>query len=261
MTRTVWGIGIALSLCLPLAGSGWAEPPAQSVAERNARARWFDFELEPMVKKWKGDWAQVIAAKQAEDDKLAKQWKPADDPTEPHSPLAARAQRVLQAEFVEIAQQRKDEIRALAKRTLLALQKGDIESLVDDCTMYDAKAKDRRELTRAYLREHRRELQAAAMAADVNAADFAQELQFSAPDPSRGMTGQVTIPYGKKAKKPKNPELYPERHELELWWSGEVMPEANGPVHPAPVAGEKPAMRWRFYQVIKPYSMKPTYLL
>jgi hypothetical protein len=73
------------------------------------------------------------------------------------------------------------------------------------------------------------------------------------------MVGQVSIPFGPEAPPPKDRDLYPARHQLELWWSGQVMPDANGPLHPAP-SREKPVSRWRFYQVVSPYSERPMML-
>ncbi len=152
------------------------------------------------------------------------------------------------------------EVRAHARRILLALQNGDAESLADECVMYDATANDRRALSRKYLEENKSALQAAARTADVNAADFAKDLEFSAPNPAAGMPGRVTIPFGPEVAAPANKQLFPSRHELELSWSGPLMPEANGPVHATPPPGSKRG-RWRFYQVVMPYSQTPSQLL
>ena len=61
------------------------------------------------------------------------------------------------------------------------------------------------------------------------------------------------------APAPKDTELYPPTHELELWWSGEVMPEANGPHHATPTT-PTPKSRWRFYRLLTPYSQQRRYL-
>jgi hypothetical protein len=73
------------------------------------------------------------------------------------------------------------------------------------------------------------------------------------------MPGMVTISFGPAPRPPKDRELYPPTHELVLWWSGEVMPEANGPCHAAPTT-PKPASRWRFHQLLTPYSQQRRYL-
>ena len=158
-----------------------------------------------------------------------------------------------------MATKRTEEIRAKAKAVIAALQKGEVESLIDDCVMYDAAAPDRRELTRKDLLEHKAELTKMAKLADPNAADFAARPHFVPPSPERGMTGQLLIELGPPGRPPKDKDRYPERHQLELWWSGEVMPEANGPLRSTPAA-QPPASRWRFYALHAPYSLRRVYL-
>jgi len=178
----------------------------------------------------------------------------------PHSPEQARAQKALQAEFDEVARPQVAEIRAHARRILSLLRKGDIEPLVDECVMYGGNAKDRRELTRKYLLEHRDELQRMALLAELDTPDFAEALRFSSPAPERGMVGQVAIPFGPTPPRPKDRRLAPDHHQLELWWSGQVMPEANGAVR-VPPAGTKRSGRWRFYKLVAPYSQRRGQLL
>jgi hypothetical protein len=255
---------LLLATCALVAGNSRAEAPMkQDEAERIARERWFDFELAPLVARLHGDWAQIVAQKQAEDDRLAKAWHPSDDMEAPRTAAQARAQRVLQQEFVAVAQTRQVEIRALARRVILALQKGDVDALVDECVMYDGTAAERRALTRTFLHEQKPALQRAARLADANAADFATALSFRKPSPSTGMVGQVAIAFGPTVAAPKDAareDLYPKRHEIELWWSGQVMPEANRPLRPAPGRADKPVSRWRFYRVVMPYSLRPRML-
>lgn len=182
----------------------------------------------------------------------------------PASPEQARAWNALSREFEEQVKPREAEVRAYARQIVLALQTWQIDSLVEECVMYSANVKDRAGLTRRYLEEHKRELQDAVKQVDVNAPGFARELQFRLPEPSTGMQGQVSIPFGPKVPPPqsqtKDNERYPSRHELELWWSGPLMPNANGPVHATVPPGSKPG-RWRFYQLVLPYSHTPTHLL
>jgi hypothetical protein len=267
MRRALARGGIVLfTWALAAAPSGAQAPAGPPEAERVARERWYDFELAPLVTRAGGDWVRVVADKQAEEEKLAKAWKAHSSPRmkgAPQTAAQARAERVLQLEFTQVAQARQAEIRALARRVLLALQKGDVDALAGDAVMYDATAPDRLELTRKALREQRGELQKAAKLADTSAPDFATDLLFHAPSPATGMVGQVSIPFGPKARAPKTPKTggtFPARHEIELWWSGQVMPEANGPVHPAPSAGRKLVSRWRFYAVVMPYSRRPMML-
>lgn len=253
------GLVLATALCASLAFAG---APSMNEIEKSARAKWFAFELEPVQTTFHGDWAAFAKQKEAEEARFAEQARKA--PARPRygpapSVEQARAQRVLQAEFGQVAKARTEEIRAMAKAVIEALQKGDVEALVDDCAMYDASSKDRAALTRAFLVEHRAELMKMAKLADPSAPDFARDLAFTAPSPHTGMTGQVNIAFGPPGAAPKDPEMYPARHELELWWSGEVMPEANGPLHATPSA-QPPKSRWRFYQVIAPYSLKRMHL-
>ena len=176
------------------------------------------------------------------------------------TPQQKRAAAALQKEFDDVAHKQEDVVRAHAKRIVLALQSGDVEALVDECTMYDVTAKDREQLTRKYLLEHKAEMQAAVKGIDVNAADFASELEFGSPEPEAGMTGYVIIPFGPEAPRPADAEArcYPTRHQIELSWSGPLMPDANGPALERAPKGSTPG-RWRFYQLVTPYSRKPMY--
>ena len=255
-----------MNALLLLAALTAAQTPAgastMTDSEKSARAKWFAFELAPVPTTHRGDWAAFVKQKEAEEARFAEQARTAHSSPRygpPPTVEQARAQRVLQVEFNQVARARTEEIRAIAKTIIGALQKGDVEALVDDCAMYDAASKDRAELTRKFLVENKAQLMKMAKLADPSAADFAQSLQFTSPNPPTGMTGQVTIAFGPPGKAPKDPERYPDRHQLELWWSGEVMPEANGPLHPAPSA-QPPKSRWRFYQLIAPYSLQRMHL-
>lgn len=177
---------------------------------------------------------------------------PASGKGEPESPQQARAWAALKKEWDHVQKTQQAEVRAHARRIIVALQKGDVEALIPEFAMYNATPEGRK-LARKYLEEHRAELQAAAKLVDPDAPDFAKELHFHAPEPEAGMTGQVTIPFGPEAPPPKDKRRSPPRHEIELWWSGPLMPDANGPVHATPPAGSKPG-RWRFYALTLPYS-------
>jgi hypothetical protein len=93
-------------------------------------------------------------------------------------------------------------------------------------------------------------------------ASFSPDLSFNPPSPNRGMVGQVKVAFGPPAVRPKGarPDSFPIRAYLELWWSGQVMPEANGPLHAAPRADTPSPGRWRFYAVVAPYSRTPMFL-
>lgn len=177
----------------------------------------------------------------------------AGDHGEPSSPAQARAWQALEREFEEQVEPREQDVRAYATKIIRALQAWDLELLVGECVMYSSNAKDRAGLTRKYLEAHKAELQAAAALADPNAPDFGKQLSWRRPEPGAGMQGRVSVPFGPPAPAPANKRLVPPRHELELWWSGPLMPEANGPVHATPPPGSKPG-HWRFHQLVLPYS-------
>lgn len=230
----------------------------QADAEKHARTKWFEFELKDAGT----DWLAFVKNKESQDKAFIaedrKNLTPRDG--EPDD-VGLRAMRALQVEFEQVAKPREDEIRAVARTMLEALAKGDLETVAADCTMYDAKATDRLELTRAFLKENKAKLQKAAKLAKTDAKDFGVALIFESPSPERGMTGQVRIAFGPKVPAPKGTpnDRFPDHHEIELWWSGEVMPEANGPVNASPTT-PRPKSRWRFYQVITPWSQRPMYL-
>jgi hypothetical protein len=180
----------------------------------------------------------------------------------PPSPKVARAWQALQKEFDKVARTREKEVRKKALEVLLAIREWRVEALIEECTVYGP-GKDGRELTRKFFAEEKEAWQTAARFPDVDEPTFAQQLQFGSPEPEAGMPGRVNIPFGPKpVEKKKNAVLhsdpqYPERYELELWWSGPLMPEANGPVRATAPAGSKPG-RWRLHRIVKPYSL--TYL-
>lgn len=246
---------LALVVALALANP----PMTQAEAEKLARSRYFEFELKDVAG---GDWVAFLKSKEAKEASLLEEGRKNRSPRAGALDDAGlRGVRVLREEFEQVAKPREDELRSLARSVLEALAKGELESVAADCTMYDAKAADRLELTRKFLQENKAALQKAAQLAKTDAGDFAQALSFKSPAPERGMTGQVRIAFGPKVPAPKGTprDRFPERHELELWWSGEVMPEANGDVNAAPT-NPRPKSRWRFYQVILPWSQRPVML-
>jgi hypothetical protein len=233
--------------------------PNMQTAEQLARAAWFPFEL-----KHDGDWSKFYAEKKAKEDALVKAFvKRPQEMRElvPQTPEEARALRVLQEEFREVAMEQKDAIVAEAKRVLVALQKGDLDAAAEGCVMYNYDTKDRKGMTVALLREKAAVLKRIALQLDAN--NFGADLHFTRPEPATGMVGQVEIPFGKKVPRPKgkDKEAYPEQPVIELWWSGLVMPHANGPRFATPQPGAPQEGQWHFYQVIEPYSRRPMFLL
>lgn len=246
----------------PLCFAGPPMTPEQ--AEQEARARWFGFELDEVKTDFKGDWVAFVKAKEARERRLDEEGLKApvrDGPA--RTAKDVRALRALRMEYEQVATKREDELRALARLAIEAMQRGDLEPLAADCTMYDATAKDRAELTRKFFAEQKVAWQKAAKLAKVDAPDFARDLEFEGPSPETGMTAQVRISFGPKAERPKGEkgrDLSPERHQLELWWSGEVMPDANGRLNAAPTT-PRPKSRWRFHQLVLPYSLRPMHRL
>ncbi|MBE7451334.1 MAG: hypothetical protein HS111_21285 [Kofleriaceae bacterium] len=164
--------------------------------------------------------------------------------------------RVLREEWETVAMADRDAVIAEAQRVLRLVQAGKLDELAADCVHYGGP--DRVALCRKMLEDRRAELTAAVRGIDP-ASLSARQLRFSAPEPEAGMTGQVVIPFGAPAPAPRDARRYPPTWQLELWWSGQVMPEANGPVHARPQAPDAPPGRWRFFDVIAPYSRTPTY--
>lgn len=225
---------------------------SQKAAEVLARSRYFAFELAPVQAPHGGDWLAFLKQKEADEQAAAASWRPprggAD--LEPRdSPSPGRAQRALQAEFELVAKARKDEVLALAKQVLEAARSGTLDALAGDCTFYDATAKDRLALTRAHFAEQAAAWKKAAALATGELAD----VQFERPHPETGMPAKAYVSFGPDAKAPKSGARFPPRHQVELWWSGEVMPEANGPLRAAPAA-TPPKSRWRFHDLVLPYS-------
>lgn len=229
--RSVAAVVVSWSL-VAFAG---AAPMSQKAAEVLARSRYFAFELAPVETTHGGDWLAFLAQKDADEQAAAASWRPprgGADLEPKDSPSPGRAQRALQAEFELVAKARKDEVLALAKQVLDAARRGALEPLVDDCTYYDASAKDRAALTRKRFAEQAAAWKRAAALATGELVD----VQFERPRPATGMPAKAYVSFGPSAKAPKPGARFPPRHQVELWWSGEVMPEANGPLHAAPSA-------------------------
>jgi hypothetical protein len=231
------------------------EPPmTQDAAEKLARSRYFAFELAPVKASFKGDWVAFVKQKEADEAAAAKAWSPPRGLA--GTPEMNRGHRALAAEFELVARERTDEVKALAKQVIDAALSGNLEPLVADCTMVDASAKDRADLTRKHFKAQAAEWKKAAKLAGT---DLGASVRFTQPNPATGMPAMAHLSFGPPATKPKDGELYPARHEIELWWSGEVMPEANGPVHVAPTS-PAPASRWRFHELVLPYSRRQMHL-
>lgn len=222
--------------------------------EQLARSRYFSFELAPVQAAHHGDWAAFLAWKEADEEAAAASFRPPRGGANlepPDSPAPGRAVRALRAEYELVASARRDEVKALAQRVLDAARAGKLESLVEDCTLYDASAKERL----AYTRKHFAENAAAWKKAAAIGKGALDQVEFIPPSPETGMPARALVSFGPEAKPPADDELHPSRHQIELWWSGEVMPEANGPLRARPVA-PAPRSRWRFHELVLPYSQK-----
>lgn len=232
-----------------------------SDAERRARARWFPFELAAVQDAHGGDWAAFVAAAEAEDSRLAAAWQ--DEARRYPEGLGlrsaedVRAVRVLQQEFERVARADPEAAIADARRWLGMLQRGAFAELSRECVQHDARLPDRAELCRRAL-EARRASIAAAVAGVSPASLSADALELIDPEPEAGTPGIAIVPFGRPAPAPSDPSRYPPTWQLELWWSGQVMPEANGPRYARPRHPDDPPGRWRFFDVVAPYSRRPS---
>ena len=166
----------------------------------------------------------------------------------------------LQDEFKNIAMKEQAQIFSVVKEALVAFKKGDVLAVQGDCVMYDAKSEDRAKYTREFLLKNKGQWREAAQ--HFSEKDLIEEnIVFESPVPDRGMTGQLMFYFGPKVPRPKNAKnsAYPERHAIELWWSGAVMPDANGRIYDPPKKDVK--LKWHFFKLVTPYSMTPSYLI
>jgi hypothetical protein len=228
-------------------------------AEALSRQAWFDFELTEVASKHHGDWVAFHSAKQAEEDSLAEHWeKNKEELQNSRTPIPsaeyARSLRVLHLEFATVARIQEKEIVAEARRILIALQNGDIEALVEGSVRYDRKSPEWKQYTRKDLADRKAQLATAAKLINAKSADFGSELEFENPGPHRGMVGQVRIPFGPRYPRKPGSLSRPDRHEIELWWSGQVMPDANGPLFAAPKSPVPTVGKWHFYDLVLPHS-------
>lgn len=236
------------------------DPALASEAERRSRALWFPHELAAVDAEFGGDWQAFYDAKLAREAALDAAWEDHRDYRFDYrlsSAEAVRAMRMLHEEW-EVARADEAAVTVEAQRVLLALARGDFEAAVADCVGYSAA--DRVARCLAALEARRAEITAAVRG--IDAATLGSAGRWFTDQDEAGMTGQVVIAFGDAARAPANAErdeLYPETWQIELWWSGQVMPEANGPRHAHPLEPGQPAGRWRFYDVIAPYSREPTY--
>jgi hypothetical protein len=254
---------LALSLaCSPAFSDTPAKkgvPMDPKTAEALSRQAWFDFELTEAASKHHGDWVAFHSAKQAEEDSLAKHWeKNKEEFQNLRSPIPsagyARSLRVLHLEFETVARIQEKEIVAEARRVLIALRNGDIEALVEGSVKYDRKSPEWKQYTRKDLADRKAQLVKAAKLINAESAGFGSELEFEAPSPYRGMVGQVSVPFGPRYPRKPGSLSRPERHAIELWWSGQVMPDANGPLFSAPKSSVPVVGKWHFYDLVLPHS-------
>jgi hypothetical protein len=234
-------------------------PMDQKTAEKLSRESWFDFELTGVGVRFKGDWAAFYAAKRAEEERLAHEWETdKEELMHSRSPVLsaedARSLRVVQLEFDSVASLQTGEILSEAKRILLALQKGDVEALVEGSVKYDRKSKDWKTYTLDDFRKHKAEWTKAAKGIKADKLDSEESIYFESPDPYRGMVARVHIPFGPRVPRKAGSMSRPEYHEIELWWSGQVMPEANGPLLAAPKSTVPVKGGWHFYNLNLPHS-------
>ncbi|MBI5511002.1 MAG: hypothetical protein HY903_19750 [Deltaproteobacteria bacterium] len=223
-------------------------------AEKLARARWFDFELVEVGTKFKGDWVAYVKYKEAFEAKLAAGSAPYRRGLPPPDAGEARGLRLVLQEYNDVARAQIGAARALAAKAADAIRRGDVDWLAMDCASGVGPDPDEVQRTKAYFREQLRGWQAAL--ADLEPGyDFAA-VQYHRPDPDRGLSGSVSFAFGPRAEIADDDPRYPAQHEIELWWSGQVMPRPNGPLQTTP-APDKPASRWRFSGLTPALTLEP----
>ncbi len=229
---------------------------AMSKSESIARGAWFHFELTEVGTLFAGDWAAFHAHKLSEESRFEKEFHQQKDSFRfgPKSAQEARATRVLNREFEQVALPRRAQALAAAKEVLQAIKVGDIRSVAERCYYYTGV--DRVALCEKHLKKNASFLAHAAALAKAEGAKFGGNFDTDKPSPSTGMVGQIRFSFGPTERAPEGKEgYYPNRHQIELWWSGQVQPEPNTPPRSSPSDSEsgQPG-HWRFYAIIKPYT-------
>ncbi len=269
--HVVLGLLIVFCTCRSVEAGGNKEMQAR--AKATAEHLYFEFELQSVATAFGGDWIKFLNHKKKEESVYADSWRrspvqPSPRVRAPDSVAEARALRMLQREFHEVIKTNPQAAVQAANRVVHALKAGDFKRLAEDCVFYGHTPEGAR-LCLDRLNSQKIEIQAAMSLIETDP-PFSDHCgarvsgskvtvsaclpRFTAPVPSTGMVAQVNLSFGPKVKRPDNGLAYPPRHQIELWWSGPVMPEANGPRYDKPGPGRPILGAWRFYVLVFPYS-------
>jgi hypothetical protein len=163
---------------------------------------------------------------------------------------------LLNLEYERVVRPSMAQLPGEARRIAGAIVRGDLEMLAAECTRYSP-GPDRLAYTRETLAEE------LAMMKQVAAlVDKPPMIELRPPSPQTGMVAQADVMFGavQKPRGKRENMTWHARHGIELWWSGQVMPEANGPRFTSPGRDRPPPGRWRFYRCFAPRWEPNVYL-
>ncbi|MDH5178237.1 MAG: hypothetical protein OEZ39_16900 [Gammaproteobacteria bacterium] len=213
-------------------------------AEAQSRQLWFGFELDPVELEYQGDWTSFYQDKLAEETALKQEWEKHGVEILPHnitieSYEEARAIRLLDEEFQRVVVWQKDSARTFATQVLALLKNRNYPALAGQSGIIDASASDRLALSEQLLREKQPTYKKAVF-------EFEQcqhrltHIHFVEPEPHAGMPAKAEVTIGESD------------YRVELYWSGPVMPHANGPKYAKPEQTISQSGHWLFSHMITP---------
>jgi len=219
-------------------------------------ARWFDFELADLAR-FGGDLERFAAWKADELARLEAEeviWYEGGGAT--LSTDDKRACQLLALELERVAAPLAEHLIDTARRIAAAITSGELDWVIDDCVMYSP-VPDRAALTRRAF-EHDRAL----MRSVAAVIDGAHALELRPAEPASGMPAWAAVWFGPIVPAPEPPRPtcdWHARYGMEFWWSGQVMPAANGPRFTRPGPDRPPPGRWRFYRCVAPGWVERVY--
>jgi len=228
-------------------------------AENLSRKAWFAFELEPVTQIYANDWVRFYHEKKEKEDARRAEWEKRGphllpDQIEVTSYDQMRAAALLQEEFERVVKKQADKAYEVAEHNMMELKRENYHAVAENCVMYSADSAERIALTVDYLKSQRTLISEVLAIFERENGQFPKSRSnekypwtkegeqsdsgiFWEPDPWAGMPAKALISIGT------------EGHEIELWWSGPVMPNANGPRYATPQGIHEYAGRWSFYNI------------
>jgi len=228
------------------------DPAVEKEAEELARKLYYHFELDCVQTTFKGSWKTFLDCK----TKLEKKFdvavaldtkKGKYQGKGPHISRSDRRFRVLEMEYKKVARMMTKEIRETAAAILVALKEENLDFFADNC----ANETGKREWLRKNMEMHR------TFAEAFNPKEGFSNESLAAPDLDFGKPASIRLSFGEKIQRPANigSNMYPEYREIELWWSGQVMPAPNAVAFAHPTAPHITSVgKWKFSNIILPYS-------